>query len=223
MSLILIKMDLLFNFIEQQCVKYGIDESHGLKHAKGTMMRANEILLTLSEVSEEERMITLYSAALHDTCDSKYTPVNEAANEIGYFLRTQQWQPSQINALIRIITSMSYSKLKKSIVSGRIEFPNHGKWQRAYHVARHADLLEGYIVARCIIYNQHLFPEKSEDEHWERASELFSERVFTYISDGWIFLSGAIELAKPLIQEANRCLEEKSMDWAEPVIHEIKN
>ena len=223
MSLILIKMDLLFNFIEQQCVKYGIDESHGLKHAKGTMMRANEILLTLSEVSEEERMITLYSAALHDTCDSKYTPVNEAANEIGFFLRSQHWQPSQINALIRIITSMSYSKLKKSIVSGRIEFPSHGKWQRAYHVARHADLLEGYIVARCILYNQHIFPEKSENEHWKRASELFSERVFTYISDGWIFLSGAIELAKPLIQEAHRCLEEKSMDWVEPVIHEIKN
>jgi hypothetical protein len=216
-------MDLLFNFIEQQCVKYGIDESHGLKHAKGTMMRANEILLTLSEVSEEERMITLYSAALHDTCDSKYTPVNEAANEIGFFLRSQHWQPSQINALIRIITSMSYSKLKKSIVSGRIEFPSHGKWQRAYHVARHADLLEGYIVARCILYNQHIFPEKSENEHWKRASELFSERVFTYISDGWIFLSGAIELAKPLIQEAHRCLEEKSMDWVEPVIHEIKN
>jgi len=216
-------MDSLFNFIEQQCVKYNIDESHGLKHAKGTMMRANEILLTLSEVSDEERMITLYSAALHDTCDSKYTPVNEAANEIGFFLRSQHWQPSQINALIRIITSMSYSKLKKSIVSGRIEFPSHGKWQRAYHVARHADLLEGYIVARCILYNQHIFPEKSENEHWERASELFSERVFTYISDGWIFLSGAIELAKPLIQEAHRCLEEKSMDWVEPVIHEIKN
>ena len=216
-------MDSLFNFIEQQCVKYNIDESHGLKHAKGTMMRANEILLTLSEVSDEERMITLYSAALHDTCDSKYTPVNEAANEIGFFLRSQHWQPSQINALIRIITSMSYSKLKKSIISGRIEFPSHGKWQRAYHVARHADLLEGYIVARCILYNQHIFPEKSEDEHWQRASEVFSERVFTYISDGWIFLSGAIELAKPLIQEAHRCLEEKSMDWAEPVIHEIKN
>lgn len=216
-------MDSLFNFIEQQCVKYNIDESHGLKHAKGTMMRANEILLTLSDVSEEEKMITLYSAALHDTCDSKYTPVNEAANEIGFFLRSQHWQPSQINALIRIITSMSYSKLKKSIISGRIEFPSHGKWQRAYHVARHADLLEGYIVARCILYNQHIFPEKSEDEHWQRASEVFSERVFTYISDGWIFLSGAIELAKPLIQEAHRCLEEKSMDWAEPVIHEIKN
>jgi hypothetical protein len=86
-----------------------------------------------------------------------------------------------------------------------------------------ASVLEGYIVARCILYNQHLFPEKSEDEHWERASELFSERVFTYISEGWIFLPYAIELAKTLEIEARRCLEQRSMDWPDPVIHEIKN
>lgn len=216
-------MDSLFNFIEIQCAKYGIDESHGLKHAKGTMMRANEILLTLSEVTEEERKMTLYAAAIHDTCDSKYTPVNEAAKEIGYFLRSQLWSAQEIDALIKIVTSMSYSKLKKALSSGHIDFPNHGKWQRAYHVARHADLLEGYIVARCVLYNIHLFPEKSMDEHWQRASELFSERVFTYCSEGWIFLPAAIELAKSLEQEAKRCLEQKSMDWPEPTINEIKN
>ena len=167
--------------------------------------------------------MTLYAAALHDTCDSKYAPVDDAAKEIGYFLRSQLWAPDDISALIKIVTSMSYSKLKKSIISGQIDFPNHGKWQRAYHIARHADLLEGYIVARCVLYNIHLFPEKPMDEHWQRASELFSERVFTYVSDGWIFLPGAIELAKTLETEARRCLNERSMDWPEPLIHEIKN
>lgn len=216
-------MDSLFNFIGRQCEKYGIDESHGLKHAKGTLMRANDILLTLSEVSQEERRMTLYAAAIHDTCDSKYTDVKEAASEIGIFLRSQLWSPEDITALINIVTSMSYSKLKKSLSSGQIEFPNHGKWQRAYHVARHADLLEGYIVARCVMYNMHLYPEKSMDEHWERASELFSERVFTYISEGWIFLPFAIKLAKSLEEEARRCLQEKSMDWPEPLIPENKN
>lgn len=209
-------MDSLFNFIERQCVKYGIDESHGLKHAKGTFMRANEILLSLSEVTEEERRMALYAAAIHDTCDSKYTDVKEAAAEIGYFLRSQQWSPDDITSLIKIVTSMSYSKLKKSLSSGQVDFPNHGKWQRAYHVARHADLLEGYIVARCVMYNQHIFPEKSMDEHWQRASEIFSERVFTYVSEGWIFLPYAIELSKSLEEEARRCLEEKSMHWPEP-------
>jgi len=216
-------MDSLFNFIGRQCEKYGIDESHGLKHAKGTLMRANEILLTLSEVTEEERRMTLYAAAIHDTCDSKYTPVNEAAKEIGYFLRSEFWSPEHIDALINIVTSMSYSKLKKSVSSGQIEYPNHGKWQRAYHVARHADLLEGYVVARCVMYNIHLYPEKSMDEHWQRATELFSERVFTYCSEGWIFFPYAIELARSLEEEARRCLQEKSMDWPEPLIPENKN
>jgi hypothetical protein len=216
-------MDLLFVFIGKQCVKYGIDESHGIKHAKGTYLRANEILLSLNNISDEERRMSLYAAALHDTCDSKYTPVNEAANEIGYFLRSQHWLPDEISALIKIVTSMSYSKLKKSLNSGQIDFPNHGKWQRAYHVARHADLLEGYIVARCVLYNIHLFPEKPMDEHWNRARELFAERVFTYVSEGWIFLPAALTMAKSLEQDARRCLEEKSMEWQEPVIHEIKN
>ena len=216
-------MDLLFSFIERQCVKYGIDESHGLKHAKGTYLRAHQILNTLSEVSDEERKMTLYAAALHDTCDSKYTPIDEAVNEIAYFLRSQLWLPDMIVSLIKIVTSMSYSKLKKSLHSGQIDFPYHGKWQRAYHVARHADLLEGYIVARCVLYNIHLFPEKPMDDHWKRANELFMERVFTYVSEGWIFLPSALTMAISLEQESLRCLEEKSMDWPEPLIHEIEN
>jgi hypothetical protein len=216
-------MNSLFAFIKRQCEEYGIDESHGLKHAKGTLMRANQILSSMNDVTEEERRMTLYAAAIHDTCDSKYTPVDEAARAIGYFLRSQGWSPQDIHALINIVTSMSYSKLKDSLTSGEIEFPNHGKWQRAYHVARHADLLEGYVVARCVMYNQHIFPKKTMDEHWERATEIFEKRVFTYISEGWIFLPYAIELAKPLEQEARRCLQERSMDWPEPVISEIKN
>lgn len=211
-------MDSLFNFIQNQCLKYGIDESHGLKHAKGTLMRANQILSELDEVTDEERKITLYAAALHDTCDSKYTPLDKAVNDISFFLRGQLWSLTEINVLIKIITTMSYSKLKKSL-----EYPNHGKWQRAYHVARHADLLEGYIVARCVLYNMHIFPEKTEEEHWQRASEIFSNRVFTYVSDGWIFLPGALAMAKTLEQEALRCLAEKSMDWPEPDITKIKN
>ena len=216
-------MDQLFAFIEKQCKQYGIDESHGLKHAKGTLMRANQILSSMSDISEDERRMSLYAAAIHDTCDSKYTPVNEAAKAIGFFLRSQGWSPQDISALINIVTSMSYSKLKKSLSSGQVDFPNHGIWQRAYHVARHADLLEGYIVARCVMYNQHIFPSKSMDEHWQMVSELFSERVFTYVSEGWIFLPYAIELSKSLEEEARRCIQEKSMDWPEPLIPEIKN
>jgi hypothetical protein len=207
-------MDALFLFIEQMCQKYNIDESHGIKHAKGTMLRAKEILSTLIDVTAAEEQMALYSAALHDMCDHKYTDVERSSKEIHTWLLGQGWNPEDAVALIKIITSMSYSKLKNSFASGET-FPDHGPWQRAYHVARHADLLEGYIVARCVLYNKHIHPTKSDEEHWLRAEELFKTRVFKYISDGWIFLPGALEQVKDLEEEARRCLEERSLDWAE--------
>ena len=98
---------------------------------------------------------------------------------------------------------------------GKILYPEHGKWQRAYHIARNADLLEAYTVARCVLYNKHIFPEKTEDEHWERAEQLFQERVFRYAADGWINLPGALAMVPALEQEARRCLEKRLLDWPE--------
>jgi len=207
-------MDTLFLFIEQMCEKYNIDESHGIKHAKGTMSRAKHILLTLSayNVTVAEERMALYSAALHDMCDHKYTDVEQSSKEIYTWLLGQAWIPEEAHALIKIITSMSYSKLKSRFASGET-FPDHGPWQRAYHVARHADLLEGYIVARCVLYNIHKYPTKSEEEHWLMAEEIFKTRVFKYVSDGWIFLPGALAQVKDLEEEAHRCLRERSLDW----------
>ena len=81
----------------------------------------------------------------------------------------------------------------------------------------------GYRKKVVLMNLRNAFPEKTEEEHWQRASEIFSDRVFTYVSDGWIFLPGALAMAKTLEQEALRCLAEKSMDWPEPDITEIKN
>ena len=211
-------MGLLLNFVQEQCIKYGIDESHGVKHAKGTWFRAAKIIKTLPSVKEDEQRVALCSAALHDMCDSKYCPIEEASKDIRDFLLDIQMDPEEIQAVLDIVTTMSYSKLKKSIKEGVIQYPDHGKWQRAYHVARNADLLEGYIVARCVLYNQHMYPSKTEDEHWERAEQLFNERVFLYASDGWINLAGALDMVPELEQEARRCLKGRLMDWPEPCI-----
>lgn len=211
-------MDLLFNFIEHQCKKYQIDTSHGSRHAWGTALRAMAILKTLDNVSEKEERVAIYSAALHDMCDSKYCPIQEATQDIKTFLLKIQWEQEEIEAVLSIVTTMSYSKLKKNVIEGVIQYPNHREWQRAYHVARNADLLEGYIVARCVLYNKHIHPEKTEDEHWERAEQLFNERVFTYVSDGWINLPGAIKMVPTLEQEAKRCLSGRLMDWPEPLL-----
>jgi len=212
------KMGLLLNFVQNQCIKYGIDESHGVKHAKGTWFRAAKIAKSLPDLKSDEERVALSAAALHDMCDSKYCPIEEASRDIRDFLLDIKVDPEEIQAVLDIITTMSYSKLKKSMVNGIIQYPDHGKWQRAYHVARNADLLEGYIVARCVLYNQHIHPSKTEDEHWKRAEQLFNERVFLYLSEGWINLPSAIEMVPALEKEARRCLSGRLMDWPEPCI-----
>jgi hypothetical protein len=208
---------ILFDFIQQQIDKYGIDESHGMKHAKGTFVRAHQIIKTIPDIGQEEKYMALYCAALHDMCDSKYTDVEVASEEIREFLIREGILEEYAEAVIKIITTMSYSKLnsRKKSEPTYFLYPDHGKWQRAYHIARHADLLEGYVVARCVLYSKHICPEKNADEHWVMAEDLFAKRVYLYVSDGWITIPSAVELAIELEKEARRCFQEKMMDWPE--------
>ena len=208
-------MQVLENYIKRVCIKLGIDESHGLKHSIQTVRYAELIMKGYPYISEEERHMTIFVAALHDLCDSKYTDIDVASQEIRMWLiEDLWWEKSAADALISIVTSMSYSKLKKSVdMNGNPVFPNHGKWQLAYEIGRHADLLEAYVPARCILYNRHLYPEKTDDEHWARASELFEIRVFNYVKDGWITLPAALKLVPDLERAARRCLKERSEEW----------
>ena len=192
-----------------------------MKHAKGTFVRAHQIIKTVPDIGEEEKYMALYCAALHDMCDSKYTDVEVAAEEIRVFLVREGLLEEYAEAVIKIITTMSYSKLnsrKLSISSGSNIFPDHGKWQRAYHIARHADLLEGYVVARCVLYSKHICPEKTADDHWGMAEDLFEKRIYLYVSDGWITIPSALEMAAELEKEARRCFQQKMMDWPELIL-----
>ena len=211
--LFLMKMDKLFNFIDYMCIKYSIDESHGLKHAKGTVVKAISILRTLPNISEEESRVTIYASALHDTCDSKYTDVTIASQEIREWLFENKWIEEEINAVIGIITTMSYSKLKASMIDGKPVYPDHGKWQRAYDVARHADLLEAYNVARCYLYNLHIHPRQTEEEHWNAVIQLFNIRIFRYVKDGWITLPGALQFVPVLEYKARNNIKKRLTYW----------
>ena len=211
-------MDALFEFIDRMCKKYSIDESHGLKHAKGTFLKARVLLETVDRVRPDEQRVALYSAALHDTCDSKYTDVVTASAEIKDWLLSQGLAKGEAEGIISIITTMSYSKLKAAAAGGPPVYPDHGRWQRAYHVARHADLLEGFIVARCFLYNLHIHPDKSQEEHWSVVMNLFDRRIYRYVEDGWINMPGALEMVPDLIEEAHRCFNGRLLDWAEPYI-----
>jgi hypothetical protein len=212
-------MESLFNYISHLCVEFNIDESHGLKHAKGTVRWAMKILKTLPMLTDEERRMAIYASALHDMCDSKYTDISKSSNEVKYFLLRRGWLYEEADALIRIVTSMSYSKLKKTAEEtngGIAVYPDHGIWQRAYDVARHADLLDAYIVARSYLYNKRIHPNAQEDEHWDRVGRVFDNRIFRYVSDGWIHLPGALELVPELESRARECIKNRSLDWPEP-------
>lgn len=204
-------MNDLFNFVQETCELYNIDESHGLEHAKTCVANVERLLASASSsVTEEERRMAIYSVALHDMCDHKYTDVGAAAARIYGWLRSQGWTHDDAEALILIVTTMSYSKLKTQMqVEG---YPDHGPWQRVYHVVRHADLLDSYSVKRCVLYQARITPGISPAECRMRVLTLFRDRVFRYIEDGWIFLPEAQRMAIVNIQAARRELERLEMD-----------
>jgi hypothetical protein len=194
-------MQKVYEFIEKCCLEQGIDDSHGLIHSKHTVEWA-ELLMDSLNVYEDERKFVMYGAALHDMCDSKYIEVEKGQAIIYQWLLDTGWEPDVANALIQVIGSTSYTKLKQARIKGEIVYPTHGKWQRAYHIIRHADLLDAYKVERCMLYNMHIHPEMASSDAWKVVSTLFENRVFNYVSEGWLFYPKALELVPDLEKKA---------------------
>jgi hypothetical protein len=93
------------------------------------------------------------------------------------------------------------------MVDGCIVFPDHGIYNRAYHIVRHADLLDAYKVERCYLYQKHIVPDISDGDCWVKVRALFDNRVLPYVRDGWISLPVAVRIAKGLEKEAIKCLD----------------
>jgi hypothetical protein len=206
-------MEALWKFVEKCCVEQGIDESHGLKHAKACVEWVTKLLLDEDDVTEDERLMAIYAAALHDMCDKKYTDVDKGLLNIRQWLLQQGWSLDKSDILLNIINTTSYSKLKRAMVNGKIVFPDHGAYNRVYHIVRHADLLDAYLVGRCILYQQHISPNILDEECWAIARALFDVRVFPYVRDGWITLPVAVAYAKELEKEAIRCFDTKTYSY----------
>jgi hypothetical protein len=201
-------------FVIETCSRYTIDESHGLKHSTACMKWAIMLIQAESDITDEESTMAIYAAGLHDMCDKKYTDPIEASGRIhSWLVDSEGWQRDSASALIAIINTMSYSWLKSRTVDGVPCYPDHGKWQRAYHITRHADLLDGYIVARCFLYGKHANPSISDEECWKKVQILFENRVFLYVSDGWIFLPEAVSLASALDAISRRDLESRTLTY----------
>jgi HD superfamily phosphodiesterase len=164
--------------------RYNIDESHSLKHSIEVMRFAENIYvseLAANPQLERQKDIILASAILHDMCDRKYVKDEDGAiAELREFMK-DFFTDADFDVVVSIITTMSYSKVKKN------GYPDLGEYQLAYHIVREADLLAAYDIDRCVIYGMAV-DKMTYTMAVERATVLFADRVLKYRDDG-LFLT----------------------------------
>jgi hypothetical protein len=157
--------------------------------------------------SKDEKTMARYAAALHDCVDKKYVDPVTASLHVHQFLTSIGWSDARADALLAMVNTMSYSKLCGAVVDRQPVFPNHGEWDRVYHVVRQADLLCSYHVHRCYQYQLRIHPDWTEAAHWVRIEAMFQDRIFKYVTNGWFVSREAMALIPALIMQAKKDLE----------------
>jgi hypothetical protein len=144
------------------------------------------------------------SAILHDMCDKKYMKEEEGVKNIEDFLKTKI-KDDEIATIYKIITGMSYSKVK------RIGFPYMGNEENelAYHIVREADLLCAYDFDRCMIYNMYQCGSDDVNVAFDVAEKLFENRVFRHNDDGLFTL----DYSRTLSQSLHVSAQERMQTW----------
>ena len=173
----------IYQFVLYMTAKYNIDESHGIMHSMNVLNYAHNIYE--SELPKypfliDHQKIIYVSAALHDMCDRKYIDEDLGIKQIQDFLEDKM-DHNEIEIIKKIITTMSYSKVKKN------GFPELGEYQQSYHIVREADLLCAYDFDRCMTYKMKQSNENFENSFYD-AKNLFEERMFQHNNDG-LFIS----------------------------------
>jgi len=82
----------------------------------------------------------------------------------------------ELDIVLKIISTMSYSKVKKD------GYPLLGEYQSAYHIVREADLLSGYDFDRCLMYRM----AKSDmdfSESMKESIKIYETRILSYVYD----------------------------------------
>lgn len=189
-------LDHLYNFVITTSLEYNIDESHALKHSMDVYYYSNRIYmseLSKNKLLKKHKKIIYVSAILHDMCDKKYMNEEIGLQRIKDFMKDKLDQ-NELDIVIQIISTMSYSTVKKN------GYPNLGEYQLAYNIVREADLLASYDFDRCICYRMF----KNNDSYssaFENADNLFITRVLKYIDDNLFETECAKKIAKKMHNE----------------------
>jgi HD superfamily phosphodiesterase len=183
----------LIHFVKCTCARYKIDESHAIGHAMDVLHYSRSIVNATAyryPYLREQEPIIYTAAVLHDMFDRKYRDPKESLSDMNKLL-SHRLKPNEIETVKHIISTMSYSHVKKE------GFPMLGKYQMAYHVAREADLLSAYDFDRAIIYRMH---HSTDDftKAFENSKELFDNRMFRHEEDGLFVTEYSKEKCKEL-------------------------
>jgi hypothetical protein len=167
-----------FKYVIETCEKYGIDESHALKHAMEVYGISNKIYnseLEKNSYLEIQLPVIVMAAIGHDMCDKKYMDEKEGIIKYQNYL-SDLMRSEELVIMGKIISTMSYSKVKAN------GYPDLGEYQLAYNIVREADLLSAYDIDRCIMYTMYRDKILYSDA-LKLALELFDNRVFKMRSD----------------------------------------
>ena len=199
MNTIIIKA---FELVMVLCKKFNIDESHSLKHSMEVYnfaLRIYESELLMNAYLEDQKDIIILAAILHDTIDKKYVDEVDGIKEISEYLNGFV-TPEKLDIIFKIITTMSYSTVKKN------GFSLLGDHQLAYHIVREADLLAAYDIDRCIMYSMYT-KNANYSEALDAAIVLFEHRVFRHRKDRLFVTNYSKKLSVKLHKKAKKDVE----------------
>jgi HD superfamily phosphodiesterase len=165
--------------VKEYSIQHNIDQSHNEHHSKEVLFWALDILERDPQplFPKQELEIIIQSCILHDLIDAKYLP--NPSFVINYLSTLHP--PESVDIIMKIMDTMSYSKIYKN---GRVEYPEwilNSSYGRAFHVVREADLLSSYNIARMIEYRQ--AQQMSQDDIKEEIHELYKNRMSCLIEN----------------------------------------
>lgn len=191
-----------FELVMILCKKFNIDESHSLKHSMEVYnfaLRIYESEVAMNGYLEEQKDIIVLAAILHDTIDKKYVVEEDGIEEIRKYLESYV-SPEKLSIIFQIITTMSYSTVKKN------GFQLLGDYQLAYHIVREADLLAAYDIDRCIMYSMYT-KNANYSEALDAAIVLFDHRVLKHRKDRLFITNYSKKLSVKLHKKAKEDIE----------------
>ena len=184
----------LFDYVLITTKYFNIDESHGVSHSMEVLNFTYKIfsgeLARFPQINQNKKII-YSSAILHDMCDKKYMDEKEGFNRITqHFIN--DFTPVELDGIEKIITTMSYSKVKKN------GFPQDlGYLELPYHIVREADLLSAYDFNRCVIYDLYV-GNNTLHNSLHNSNKLYKNRIMNYYSDNLFVTNTGKLLAKEL-------------------------